>query len=51
MGLMATRSIRAGEEITVAYIDNSQPREARRKKLFKMYRFECECERCHPAKG
>jgi hypothetical protein len=51
MGLKAKHSIRSGVEITVAYINNNQPREARRKKLFKMYRFDCECERCHPLRG
>jgi hypothetical protein len=46
MVLLATRAISIGDEITLSYIDTSQPRQSRRQKLSKMYRFDCDCERC-----
>lgn len=44
--LYASRNIRVGEEINDCYIDLRQPRSARRKELFELYRFECNCPAC-----
>lgn len=47
MSLFATRPIRAGEEITIAYIHIDDTRAVRRAKLLDMYYFTCECEYCN----
>jgi hypothetical protein len=44
--LYALRSIRAGEEITMMYTDITASREVRRKKLRRLYGFDCECSYC-----
>ncbi|KIM81176.1 hypothetical protein PILCRDRAFT_503829 [Piloderma croceum F 1598] len=46
LSISARRHIRAGEEITVAYVDPDLPRDERREKLKYMYNFDCECEIC-----
>jgi len=54
MHLVATRDIKAGDEITVSYIDTSvrededvvQARYRRRKELARGWRFACQCDRC-----
>jgi import receptor subunit TOM20 len=54
MHLVATRDIKAGDEITVSYIDASvhddenvfQARYRRRKELVRGWRFACQCDRC-----
>src|SRR5260221_14335829 len=54
MHLVATRDIKAGDEITVSYIDASvrededvvQARYRRRKELARGWRFACQCDRC-----
>jgi import receptor subunit TOM20 len=54
MHLVATRDIKAGDEITVCYIDASvhddedvvQARYRRRKELARGWRFACQCDRC-----
>ncbi|KAK0718765.1 hypothetical protein B0T21DRAFT_55750 [Apiosordaria backusii] len=43
--LRAERPIKAGEEITISYIENDKPRSVRRQGL-KLYHFECDCPRC-----
>jgi import receptor subunit TOM20 len=52
--LVATRDIKAGDEITVSYVDASvrddedvvQARYRRRKELARGWRFACQCDRC-----
>ena len=54
MHLVATRDIKAGDEITVSYVDASvhddedvvQARYRRRKELARGWRFACQCDRC-----
>ncbi|KAH9965901.1 hypothetical protein BC827DRAFT_777388 [Russula dissimulans] len=54
MHLVATRDIKAGDEITVSYVDASvrdcedvvQARNRRRKELARGWRFACQCDRC-----
>jgi import receptor subunit TOM20 len=54
MHLVATRDIKAGDEITVSYVDSSvrdnedvvQARYRRRKELARGWRFACQCDRC-----
>jgi SET domain-containing protein len=46
LSISARRHIRAGEEITVAYVDPELSHDERRKKLKHMYNFDCECEIC-----
>ena len=54
MHLVVTRDIKAGDEITVSYVDSSvhedenvvQARYRRRKELARGWRFACQCERC-----
>ena len=54
MQLVATRDIKAGDEITVSYVDASvhddedvvQARYRRRKELARGWRFACQCDRC-----
>ncbi len=43
--LTALRDIDAGDEVTISYIDERQPLEARRKEL-QDYGFVCRCTRC-----
>ncbi|TFK87020.1 SET domain-containing protein [Polyporus arcularius HHB13444] len=44
--LRAYRAIRAGEEITVAYVSMSMPAEARQEELLRRYFFTCACKSC-----
>ncbi|RDX42811.1 SET domain-containing protein [Lentinus brumalis] len=44
--LRAYRAIRAGEEITVAYVGMSMPAEARQEELLRRYFFTCVCKSC-----
>ena len=54
MHLIATRDIKAGDEITVSYVDATvhddedvvQARYRRRKELARGWRFACQCDRC-----
>jgi import receptor subunit TOM20 len=54
MHLIAMRDIKAGDEITVSYVDSSvhddedtvQARYRRRKELARGWRFACQCDRC-----
>jgi import receptor subunit TOM20 len=54
MHLIATRDVKAGDEITVSYVDASvhddedvvQARYRRRKELVRGWRFACQCDRC-----
>ena len=41
----ALRDIKAGEELTVSYVDETEPLAARRAALAS-YRFECRCAKC-----
>ena len=43
---MTTRAVRAGEELTIAYIETDAPRSSRRAKLASGYHFDCGCARC-----
>ena len=45
MRVEALRDIEAGEELTVSYVDETQPLAARRAALAS-YRFECRCAKC-----
>jgi hypothetical protein len=38
--------IKEGEEITIAYVDPSWPRDLRRETLKRDYGFDCRCTRC-----
>ena len=44
--LFATRDIEAEEEITIAYVDTTQPVEVRRAALMRRYGFACVCSKC-----
>ena len=44
--IVTTRAVRAGEELTIAYIETDAPRSSRRAKLASGYHFECGCARC-----
>ncbi|KAF8516572.1 hypothetical protein BU17DRAFT_76629 [Hysterangium stoloniferum] len=44
--LYALRPIRAGEEITITYIDPTHPQSDRVAKLQQNYRFTCDCPHC-----
>lgn len=54
MHLVATRDVKAGDEITVSYVDASvhdkedvvEARYRRRKELARGWRFACQCDRC-----
>lgn len=46
VALSALRGIKSGEEITISYIDVSQPFEERQKTLRQHYGFECRCGKC-----
>ena len=38
--------VRAGDELTICYVDPYQPRATRQRQLRAGYRFDCTCERC-----
>ena len=40
------QKVKAGEEITISYCDNSAPRHMRRKELLNGYKFLCDCSWC-----
>jgi len=40
------RSVKAGEEITISYCDNSCPRKNRQNELWEGYKFHCNCDWC-----
>ena len=44
--MFTTRSVAAGEELSISYTDVNQPLAARRKALKDLYHFECGCARC-----
>ena len=44
--VVATRTIRRGEQLTLCYVDKTLPAGARRAKLRRGYLFDCECSRC-----
>ena len=46
LSLVALRSVRAGEELFISYIDEHGPRNERREKLRTFYLFDCSCDRC-----
>ena len=46
LSIHAVKEIRAGEEITISYIDPRQRREVRMQGLWDMYEFECTCVAC-----
>ena len=41
-----TRDLRAGDEICLSYVDLQLPVEARRRKLKRLFFFDCRCARC-----
>ena len=46
MDLTARRPLRAGEELTIMYVDPKLPRSERRRRLASNYFFHCSCGRC-----
>lgn len=46
LALRARRALRAGEEVTITYLDSSLPAAVRRNRLLRGYGFECKCQRC-----
>ena len=44
--LTALRDIGEGEEVTISYVDVTEPYDERRKTLMTHYGFECKCARC-----
>ena len=44
--LTALKDVKDGEELTISYVDPTQPLEERRKTLLAHYGFECKCMRC-----
>merc|ERR1711957_186180 len=42
----AHRDIAAGEEVSMGYVDDEQPRRVRQRNLLKNYHFLCRCPRC-----
>jgi hypothetical protein len=44
--IVTIREVQPGEELTIAYVDISQPRSARQAKLSANYCFDCSCPRC-----
>ena len=44
--VFANRALRAGEEITISYIDHTQPRARRARNLKRAWGFECRCPAC-----
>lgn len=44
--VVTTRVVQPGEELSIAYVDISQPPSARQAKLSMQYRFSCACTRC-----
>ncbi|KAL1693873.1 hypothetical protein GGG16DRAFT_122981 [Schizophyllum commune] len=45
-GLYAERPIKKGEEIFIAYVEPSQPKQQRQYALWGMYSFICQCTKC-----
>ena len=45
--LVASRSIRKGEQVTISYTPKYKPRDARRAHLAHNYRFQCNCSVCN----
>ena len=45
--LRAFAPIRAGEQVTIAYVGLDSPRAARREELRRNYKFECMCKACN----
>lgn len=43
---VAVRDVAEGEELLMSYIDDDQPRNARRRELLDRYSFQCRCARC-----
>ncbi|ELP92579.1 set and mynd domain containing protein, putative [Entamoeba invadens IP1] len=46
LSLIALKDIKAGEELTISYIDNSMNKETRLKTLMDQYNFDCKCKKC-----
>lgn len=46
IAIRTMRNIKAGEEISISYIDIAMPTWLRRKELLKSYYFHCNCDRC-----
>ncbi|CAM44467.1 hypothetical protein LBRM_35_7140 [Leishmania braziliensis MHOM/BR/75/M2904] len=44
--VVALRDVKAGEELTISYIDSSLPFAVRQQQLLDHYLFECRCPRC-----
>ena len=44
--VLTTREIAQGEELTISYVDENSPGEARREELLQRYGFQCSCEVC-----
>ena len=59
LSLIATRALKAGDELTMAYVDvaardGEDPAEARRRRRYELargWRFKCECARCTTEAG
>lgn len=49
LDVVAIRPIQPGDELHISYIDESEPRAQRQRKLLKYYQFTCECEKCAAA--
>eukprot|EP00927_Polykrikos_kofoidii_P055665 TRINITY_DN49885_c0_g1_i1.p1 TRINITY_DN49885_c0_g1~~TRINITY_DN49885_c0_g1_i1.p1 ORF type:complete len:479 (+),score=93.59 TRINITY_DN49885_c0_g1_i1:28-1437(+) len=48
--LLARRTLRAGEEVTISYVDHEEEDAEERQKELKPYGFRCDCRRCNPRK-
>ncbi|KAI9798424.1 MAG: hypothetical protein M1833_004818 [Piccolia ochrophora] len=46
LSLRAPKGIREGEEITISYIDNTEPFHRRQRQLLDRYFFQCACQKC-----
>ncbi|KAL8813716.1 MAG: hypothetical protein Q9200_000053 [Gallowayella weberi] len=46
LSIRSLRSVSAGSELTISYVDITAPSHQRRKELMPMYYFECTCEYC-----
>eukprot|EP00051_Salpingoeca_urceolata_P007585 m.98814 g.98814 ORF g.98814 m.98814 type:complete len:125 (-) comp15298_c0_seq3:204-578(-) len=44
--MVATRDVRAGEELCISYIDETEPLGKRQQRLRDMYLFDCDCDKC-----
>lgn len=51
LNIHSIRNIRAGEEVTISYIDVGQPTFVRRHELFGSYHFWCNCVNCVTAES